>query len=282
MRMKATFFYLLVLLVGFGTAVFSFQSKITPQQSIQPTPTPEKIKPFTMYHAPHIPKKSFYKIAMVGDSMTSEIGQHGGAISDKLNVLYKSVPGDQRILIDNYARPSTSVLSLSEQLNTKLTIGKDTYEPLLSQPYDLILIESFGYNPLSEYALQDGLKKQTQILEDTMTLLSNKYPSMAVIFVATIAPNKELYAKEILPQLTAADRLIEVEERNTYIKNHIAFAEAHGIPLIDIFDASLTKDGDGNLLYINPTDHIHPSFAGIDFIGQHIADAIYNSHILPE
>ena len=66
-----------------------------------------------------------------------------------------------------------------------------------------------------------------------------------------------------------------------YIKNHIAYAKAHNIPLIDIYDKSLTPEGDGDLSNINPNDHIHPSFKGIDFISQEIANFIYENQILP-
>jgi len=66
-----------------------------------------------------------------------------------------------------------------------------------------------------------------------------------------------------------------------YIKNHMAYAQTHKIPLIDIYNKSLTPTGDGNLAYINPIDHIHPSFKGAEFISDEIANYIYDNQIFP-
>lgn len=234
---------------------------------------------FNTYVPPKIEKKSLYTIVMVGDSMTNALGPHGGTFNTFINALYK--PDNIGILVDNYGMSSTSILTINKAMTTTTTYWDSTFPPLLSRPFDLILIESFGYNPLSQFPLTEGLAKQTQILTDTMTTLITTHPQAAVVFVATIAPNKETYALKELPNLTAADRLLEVEERTAYIKNHISFAQSHQIPLIDIYDKSLTASGDGDLSLINPDDNIHPSFKGVDFIGHELANYIYDNQILP-
>ena len=258
--------------------VLQLEKSISPTPTISPTLTPEP--PFSTYRLPVIPKKDFYTIVMVGDSMTAALGPHGGQLSEYLNQLYQSTPGHQRILIDNYSQGSTNILEINHQMTTPITVGNITFDPLLSRQFDLILIESFGYNPLSQFPRPEGLDKQTQTLESTMKLLIKQHPQSAIVFVATIAPNKETYAEnEAVGQL--ADRIAEAEERIAFIQNHMAFAKAHTIPLIDMFDPSLTPSGDGNLVYISASDHIHPSFAGIDFINHQIGDFIFNSKILP-
>lgn len=246
--------------------------------SLPPIQTPT----ITPYTPPKIPKKDFYKIVMVGDSMTEELGVHGGKVSDYLNTLYKSTPGHQRILIDNYAKGSTSVLQLKDMMNSQATRDNTTLQPLLSSQFDVILIESFGYNPLSQFGLQDGLKKQLQTLDETVRLLTATHPQSVIMFVATIAPNKETYAQSINPSSSLQSREEAAQERMLYIENHISYAKRHGIPLIDIFDISLTPSKDGDPQYINPNDNIHPSFAGIDFISHTIANNIYNSRLLPQ
>lgn len=250
-------------------------------EKLVPSPTPTPIPPFGTYQAPTIAKKDFYRIAMVGDSMTNVLGIHGGALSEKLNMLYQSESGHQRILIDNYAMGSTNILELNDQMNRKVTLGNVVLDPLLSRSFDMILVESFGYNPLSQFGVTNGLEKQKETLDQAMKLLTKRYPNTAIVFVATIAPNKETYGlEENVGALS--DRIAQAQERMAYIRDHMDFAKAHGIPLIDIFDASLTSDGDGNILYVSPTDHIHPSFAGIDFIDTQIANFIYQSKILPQ
>ena len=252
----------------------NFFAKFSP--TLTPTPTP-----FVTYHVPQIPKKDYYKIVMVGDSMTEVLGIHGGKLSEDLNTLYQSTPGHQKILIDNYAIGSKNISQLKDLMTTKLTTPSDSFDPMLSSHFDMILIESFGYNPLSQLGIENGGKEQTKILQQTMELLLSTHPNAVIVFVATIAPNKATYAKEVVIQ-SAEGRANEAQERMDYIQNHMKYAKEHNIPLIDIYDASLTANGDGNLSYINPGDHIHPSFTGIDFISTTIANYIYNSNILPK
>ncbi len=257
----------------------------SPSKIISPLTTGNKVKdePFVTYTPPQIPKKDVYIIFMVGDSMTEALGPYGSKVNETLNKLYGSTPGNQRIVIDNYATGSTNLIGLHDAMRQK-KVHQDgkSLDPLLSRKYDVILIESFGYNPLSQLGVEEGLKKQTEILEETMKLLIKTHPDSVIVFVATIAPNKATYAKEISLGESVAQRSKQAEERMAYIENHIAFAKEHQIPLIDIYSKSLTPEGDGNLKYINPNDHIHPSFAGVDFISEEISNFIYNNQILPK
>ena len=69
-------------------------------------------------------------------------------------------------------------------------------------------------------------------------------------------------------------------ERIAYIKNHIQFAKENNIPVINVFEASLMENKDGNPDYINTQDFIHPSPKGIIFISKQIADFLYLNNIL--
>jgi hypothetical protein len=114
-----------------------------------------------------------------------------------------------------------------------------------------------------------------------MQKLIKEKPNMAIIFVTTIAPNLDKYAKSTQPKTSAEDRRKQAEERISYLKNHNDYAKSHNIPLINIYEKSLTENGDGNIKYINETDDIHPSFQGIEFIGEEIGNYIYDNNILP-
>lgn len=276
---------IVLLFVVIGVSALLLYTRAIPMsklslEKMMPTTTPTPT-PFVTYHVPQIPTKDYYKIVMVGDSMTEVLGIHGGKLSEDLNSLFQSTPGHQKILIDNYAVGSKSLLELTGMMTGKVTNPNDSLEPLLSTQFDMILIESFGYNPLSQLGLENGQKEQTKILQQNVELLLRTHPNAVIVFVATIAPNKATYAKEVVVQ-SLEGRAAEAQERMDYIQNHMKYAKAHNIPLIDIYDKSLTQNGDGNLLYINPSDHIHPSFAGIDFISSEIANWIYNSQILPK
>ena len=264
-----------------GLIIFLFQTKAVMVKGIPTfiflptfTPTPT---PFTTYVIPKIAKKDYYRIVMVGDSMTQVLSIHGGELSDDLNTLFQSTPGHQKILIDNYAVGGKNITQIESQMQN----ATDQLPALLSSDFDMILIESCGYNPLSSLGIDNGLKKQSQTLLDLVQLLLRTHPKAAIVFVATVAPNKETYAEDEGLK-TIAERTAEANERSDYIKNHMAFANTYHIPLIDIYSPSLISNGDGNLKYINPGDHIHPSQTGVDFIASTIANYIYNSSILPK
>ncbi|MDO8487122.1 MAG: SGNH/GDSL hydrolase family protein [Candidatus Curtissbacteria bacterium] len=247
-------------------------------QSQVATPSPPFV--FKTYTPPNIPKKSGYTIFMIGDSMTLALGPHGGTFNQFINELYKK--DNIYNLIDNYAKGSTNILSVNDQLTQKTTYWDSTFEPLLSRDFDLILIESFGYNPLSVAgSVEEGIKQQNKALEELMTKLITTRPAARILFVATIAPSRENYAKKVLLNIPAADRVKQAEERMAYIKNHIEYAKAHNIPIVNIYEKSLNAAGDGDLKYINPDDFLHPSFEGVDFIGHEIANFIYENQILP-
>jgi hypothetical protein len=251
----------------------------TPTIAVTPTPTPFI---FTSYTAPKIVSKQVYKIVMIGDSMTAALGPHGGGLSEYMNSLYKKTEqAPQRIIIDNYAQ-SNNILAVNDELTQKKTINEYTFGPLLSEDFDLILIESHGYNPLSQFGLEGGLKQQNAALDSLMKTLITTHPHAAIVFVATIAPNRKNYAKMTQPNESGIDREKLADERIAYIKNHIDYAMSHNIPLINIYENSLTENGDGNMIYINPTDDIHPSFVGVDFIDHKIGDFIYQNKILPQ
>ena len=244
-----------------------------------PTPTIKQDEPFRSYTPPKIEKKNEYTIVMIGDSMTHALGPHGGTFNEKVNALYKE--SNHGILIDNYALGSTNILSLDKAMNTKTTYWDATFEPLLSRQFDLILIESFGYNPLSQFGIENGIKRQNEELTKLMQTLIKTHPKSAIVFVATISPNKTNYSRIVNPNTPASERAEQAEERIAYIKNHIEYAKTHNVPVVNIYEKSLTAEGDGKLEYINPDDYIHPSAAGVDFIGQELANFIYDNQILP-
>ncbi len=276
----------MIILVGFlvfsAFAVYLISSKTSAQkltgyfQNRAPSPTPFV---FRSYTPPKIEKKNAYTIFMIGDSMTHALGPHGGTFNQFINDLYKK--NGISILVDNYAHAAVNILSVGDELTKKTTYWDSTFEPLLSRQFDLILVESFGYNPLSPLPVAEGLKKQNQALDELMKTLITTHPNSAIVFVATIAPSKANYAKKIELNITTEARVKQAEERISYIKNHIDYAKSHNIPVIDIFSKSLNDQGDGNLKYINPDDYIHPSFEGVDFIGHEIANFIYDNQILP-
>lgn len=266
--------YLIIVFIIFTTIAFSFGSFVVGKEEIKelanlstPTPTPTPT-PIVLKQA--VPKEA-YTILMLGDSMTESLGPNSDALRKALKVHY----GDKVFGIFNLAKGSTSILSLQDVIESQV----------LGRQSEVILIESFGYNPLSELPLEEGLKKQTELLDKAVKTIRAKKTSdevnSIIVFVATIAPNKDKYGEGGV-DLSPEKREEWANERTAYIKNHMEFARNNNIPLINIYDKSLDKEGiTGDLQYIERGTHIHPSKAGIELISKEIADFLYNEKILP-
>ena len=238
-------------------------SRPTPIATPTPSPTP---KPKLKYPVD-------YTIVLLGDSMTQALGNCIELTAD----LEKYYPNKSFQFL-NYGFGATNILSVQDRLEKTTSFGRD-FMPITDIDFDLILVESFGNNPLSQYSLTNGLKKQDEALDQMVTTLKQSNPRAKIVFYSTIAPNRETYAKTEV-QLTPQKRAEWADERSAYIKNHMDYAKAHDIPLIDIYDKSADKNGDGNLMYIRNDDYIHPSPTGIIFISSEIAKSIFENKLL--
>lgn len=245
-----------------------------------PSPSPASasflppLTPFIRYTPPKLPHKSAYTIVFLGDSMTTALGPY----TDELRTVIKKKYPAFDLIIKNDSIPSTNILSVQDRLLATITFVGKSYPPVLNDPFDIIVVESFGYNPLSEYARQEGLNKQTEQLTNMMEIILRSDPHAYVIFLATIAPSYSTYGQGIV-QLSPDARHGWAQERAEYIENHIRYAKDHNIPLVDVYDQTRLPDGDGILKYINPADHIHPSQLGVLLIQDQLAQYFINAKV---
>lgn len=222
-----------------------------------------------------IPPKDKYSIVLVGDSMTDYLGS-GVEIKKHLKEYYPQ----KQIDIHNFSVGSTNVLTLPKRLQDLTNFNGKISEPILNTNFDLIIIESFGHNPLSEYSLEEGLKKHNEVLDQAREMIKQRQPHALIILMATIAPHHDRYAEGVV-NLSTEERMKWAKERAAYIQNHIDYAKKNKLPLINVYEKSLDETGGGHIDYINTEDFIHPSPTGIDFISQEIAEFIFNKRILP-
>lgn len=215
-----------------------------------------------------------YTIVMLGDSMTETLGN-----SDELKKFLSDYYPGKTFEVLNYGFGATNILTVMDRITKETEHGRK-FRPIEEIAYNLILIESFGQNPLSEFPLEEGLKRQSEELAKIVRRLKETNPEGKIVFVATISPNSKIFAQNQV-DLSEEKRKEWVKERIAYIKNHIVFAQTNNIPLINIFEKSLLENGDGNPDLISTDDFIHPSPTGIIFISRQIADLIYNNHIFP-
>jgi len=271
----------IVLLIGI-IGYFYYQSQSPPVDTevlpISSTPT-ATITPIPIfpYKPPQVEPRRSYLTLIVGDSMVDTLGTNIEPLRLKLIDYY---PNNEFVNY-NYGFGSTNIESLQQRLNEQTKYLDKTFVPILEVDFDLIIIGSFAYNPLSRLPLTEGLQKHRAILNETIPQIIKAHPSSVIAFLAPIAPSNTYFAKGVV-DLTQEERQRWVKERVAYINNHIQYAKENTIPLINVYEKSLTTDGDGDLKYINPDDFIHPSKEGVDLTTQAIANFIFDNKIFPE
>lgn len=239
-----------------------------------PVPTVKVYKLIDQYTPPKIAPASSYTLIFLGDSMTETLGENFDFLRLNLAKYYpKKIFG-----LFNYGFGSTNILSIQDRLDNNTTYQGKDFLAILDRYFDIILIESSGTNPLSQFPLAVGLQKQTASLDKMVAKIADTHPTSLIIFVATIAPS-QFYAKGIV-DLSPAIRIQWANERRAYIENHISYAKQHNIPLINVYEKTLDKNGVTITKYINTGNYIHPSTAGVTLISQTIADYLFQNKIL--
>ncbi len=277
-----TLVLIVLLLVSISAAVLFFRkpnaeslSTNTTVKNISVTPTPSPT-PIAHYEQPVIKNNEAYTIIFIGDSMIDAFGSN----FDYLRLDLKKQYPNTVFGLFNYGYGSTSILTLNERLNNDTTYNGKTNEAIFKRALDIIIIGSFGHNPLSNLPLDEGLKKQTEALDSAVLQLVTQRPGTLIVFLADLAPSEKYYGKGVVT-LNQEQRSAWVTERKAYIENHINYATSHNIPLINIYKDGMLK-GDVNINYINKDDYIHPSSTGLIFMSQEIADFLYKNNILPK
>lgn len=276
-------FFLLLFLVTFfllyrnKAQIAPLGDPVQPQViSIATTPTPKVYKPIETYNPPKVKPADSYTILFIGDSMTAALGENFDELRKALSKYYPN----KVFGLFNYGFGSTNIFSLEDRLlNDSEYLGK-TIPAILTRYFDIIIIESFGYNPLSEYTREQGLVHHNETLNRNIAQIVEAKPEALIILMATIAPTKTKYAQGVV-DFTPQERMKQAEERIAYIENHIAYAIKHNFPLINVYQKSLNQNGEATLKYINSNDNIHPSAEGVRFISQEIADYFFQNNTLP-
>jgi hypothetical protein len=252
------------------------QKNVLPLQggALPPTPTPPN--PFP-YVAPKIPWSQSYRILIVGDSIVNALGPNAQLLRQHLIEYYP----DHEFVNYNYGFSATSIETLPARLISESEFGGQIYPPILNQGFDIIIVESFAYNPLSQNKDNEGIVKHIKILDESIKHIIRIKPDSVLIILTPISPSREHFARGIY-DLSDIERNRWAEERIEYINAVIKYARERNIPLINVYEKSLDEQGEAKLELINPDDYIHPSAEGIDLISKSTADFIYTNNLLPE
>jgi lysophospholipase L1-like esterase len=220
-------------------------------------------------------RKPHYAIALIGDSMVDTLGPDVPHLKRKLLALFPNTT----FTILNYGVGASNIDLGVERLTNSYTYLGKPMPSLVSQAPDIVIVESFGYNP---YPFEAGaLEKHWLQMANIVHILRERLPSVQVMMAATIAPNSQLFG-DGAPGIafSAKDKQERTKTIKQYLDSTVKFAESQGLPIANAFHPSLMANGDGNSLYINGGDHIHYSEAGRELMAQKIAETIVSERLL--
>jgi hypothetical protein len=223
----------------------------------------------------HKTKKPNVIIALLGDSMMDTLGPDTPALKNALKKNYQ----DTSFVIKNFGVGGTNIRYGIERITTPYTYLNSSYPPLISTNPDVVVIESFGYNPFGSD--ESAITSHWLLLAQAVNTIKNNLPDAKIVIAATIAPNAYAFG-DGAPGLSFSqtDKWQKTDTIKKYLENAVRFANGEHFPLADAYHASLLPDGNGNLQYINSGDHIHYSDAGRAFVAGKIANAIIVNKLL--
>ncbi len=229
----------------------------TPLLTETPTPTPVPLK---------APVKKSYSIAVFGDSMEDTMGERLEYLEHALKAKYPQTNFD----LYNYGVGSQNVADGVARFNSNFSYKTRNYPSLSQLKPDILIIGSFAYNP---FAPQDVNKYWTTLSQLMQTA---KSVSSQVYMLAEIAPLKKNFGKgpngvnwDENTSYQHATQIIELLESDS------ALSKSLNIPLINAFYPSqINSYKEGNPTYVNPSDGIHPSVLGHEFIANLIAASL--------
>ncbi len=219
------------------------------------------------------PPKTYYTIALLGDSMTDTLGRD---LPNLKNILKDNYPSYTFSLL-NYGYGATDLESGLARLTNETNYLGTSYPPLLYFKPDILVVESFAYNHWSGEKFD--LDRQWITIAKIIDTVREKSPDTKIILAATIAPNKYIFGDGILNWNKNAKENATLIIK-AYLQNLVNYATSENYPLADAYHPTLDNKGNGLEQYINGGDHLHPSGEGAYLYSQKIVEAIRSNSLI--
>lgn len=249
----------------------------TPAPTLAPQPSEAPIASPTPTLALRTARKKPWTVSLVGDSMIDTLGPVGSGLAARLNSTYPNAT----FTVINHGVGAENIDSGLRRLTNSysyLGLGRNS---VVSEHPDVIVIESFGYNPYPLPDINDALTTHWLRLAAMVDTIRQQLPETKIVIAATIAPNWDVFG-DGAPGISFSSqgKREKVDEIDKYIESTIAFAKSQELPLADAYHLSRDTSGNGRLSLINGGDHIHYSDSGRTLFSQTVADTIITNRLL--
>lgn len=235
----------------------------TPTPSTLPTP---QVKPLLRSHL---------RIALLGDSMTDTLGPDVPHLKDELHKLYPNL----QTTILNYGVGATNIEYGIERITTDYEYLGKKIPAMVKENPDIVVIESFAYNPFPD--ADSGINRHWLALGKAVQTIKTVLPQAKIIIATTVAPDGNTFAKGAPGiEYTEGSQWEHVRIIQAYLESTIAFAKSERLVLANAYTPSLLSNGNGNPLYINKGDNIHPSDQGKSLFAYVLVEAMTKNGLL--
>lgn len=219
------------------------------------------------------PVKTTYTVAILGDSMVDTLGHDLSGLKQLLRTNYPTYS----FALLNYGQGGTDLDSGLYRLTNSTRYLDTDYPPLISYKPDILVVESFAYNHWGGN-LSD-LDRQWLTIDKIIKTVKEKLPETKIILAATIAPNSKVFGDGKL-NWPKDLKYESAQITKAYLQNLTNFATSQGYPLADAYHTSLGNDGNGQEIFINQGDHLHPSNEGARLFYEKIMEAIKINNLI--
>lgn len=246
---------------GVNTTTSTVGTGLKPVPTITIVPTSEL--PLTETPTPALSKNS-YTIAIIGDSMVDTMGEKLEYLEHALDKKYPNVS----FKLYNYGKGSENVVEGMKRFFEPFHYKDRNYPPITEINADIIMVASYGYNPLYPFDRDAHWLKLTEMIQS-----AQKY-TKTVYILAEIAPLTKDFGKGTQGVNWEDDiRIQHAKKIQQQIENAIGLSRTLNVPLIDAYRPS-TENGEGMKKYVNTFDGIHPSIEGHEFMAEKIVETL--------
>ncbi|MDP3994484.1 MAG: SGNH/GDSL hydrolase family protein [bacterium] len=211
-------------------------------------------------------RKSFYSLAVYGDSMVDTMGEQLNYLQSNLKSKYPNTT----FKLYNYGIGAQTVRQGLDRFENAFDYKTRHFPSLSTLKPDIIIITSFAYNPYYPLDLITYKSNLSQLLEKAKSITTNIY------LLIEIAPLSYDFGKgeNGVPDWSDQARYDHANVIIQQLKASIETGIAEGVPIIDVFDKTKVNGDFGSYTFTEMGSGIHPSATGHNITAKTITDTV--------